>query len=248
MLKIKNLHVDINNKVILNKFYLSINPGEIHAIMGPNGSGKSTLSYVLAGKKEYNISKGKIYFKNKNLLYMKPEIRAREGIFVSFQYPIEIPGVSNDIFLYNSLKAIIKYKKKKELDRFTYKKIINKKIKVLEKSKNFLQRFVNVGFSGGEKKINDVFYMFVLEPDLCILDEIDSGLDIDALKIVSKIINIMKNEKRSFLIITHYRRILDYINPDYIHILYNKRIIKSGNFNIISQLENHGYDGWINGK
>ncbi|QJC35823.1 Fe-S cluster assembly ATPase SufC [Enterobacteriaceae endosymbiont of Donacia sparganii] len=247
MLKIKNLYVHINNKIILNKLNLSINSGEIHVIMGPNGSGKSTLSYVLSGKKEYIVSKGEIYFKNKNLLYLKPEIRAREGIFVSFQYSIEIPGLSNNIFLFNSLKAIKKYKEKIKLDRFTYNEIINKKIKILGKSKDFLQRFVNVGFSGGEKKINDIFHMFVLEPDLCILDEIDSGLDIDALKLVAKIINLMKNINRSFLIITHYRRILDYINPDYVHILYDKKIVKSGKLDIISQLEKHGY-GWINEK
>ncbi|QJC37451.1 Fe-S cluster assembly ATPase SufC [Enterobacteriaceae endosymbiont of Donacia thalassina] len=247
MLKIKNLHVYINNKIILNKFNLNINPGEIHAIMGPNGSGKSTLSYVLSGKKEYLVSKGEIYYKNENLLFMEPEIRARKGVFVSFQYLIEIPGVSNNLFLYNSLKAIKKHKEKKELDRFTYNQIINEKVKILGKSKDFLQRPVNVGFSGGEKKINDIFQMFVLEPNLCILDEIDSGLDIDALKLVCKIINIMKNKNRSFLIITHYRRILDYINPDYIHILYNKKIVKSGNLNIISHLEKNGY-GYFNEK
>ncbi|QJC33819.1 Fe-S cluster assembly ATPase SufC [Enterobacteriaceae endosymbiont of Donacia provostii] len=241
MLKINNLCVNINNKIILDNFNLSINPGEIHAIMGPNGSGKSTLSYVISGKKEYIITQGEILFKKKKLLCLKPEIRAREGIFISFQYPIEIPGVTNNIFLYNSLKAIKKYKENIILDRFTYNKIINEKIKILGKKREFLQRFVNVGFSGGEKKINDILQMLLLEPDLCILDEIDSGLDIDALKLVSKIINIMKNSNRSFLIITHYRRILDYINPDYIHILYNKKIIKSGNINIISYLDKYGY-------
>ncbi|QJC34635.1 Fe-S cluster assembly ATPase SufC [Enterobacteriaceae endosymbiont of Donacia crassipes] len=245
MLKIKNLRVNINNKIILNEFNLSINSGEIHAIMGPNGSGKSTLSYVISGKKEYIVTKGEIFFKKKKLLNLTPEIRAREGIFVSFQYPIEIPGVTNNIFLYNALKAIKKYRNNNILDRFTYNKIINEKIKFLGKTKDFLQRFVNVGFSGGEKKINDILQMFVLEPNFCILDEIDSGLDIDALKLVSKIINFMKNKNRSFLIITHYRRILDYINPDYIHILYNKNIIKSGNMSILSDLDQYGY-GYIN--
>ncbi|QJC35413.1 Fe-S cluster assembly ATPase SufC [Enterobacteriaceae endosymbiont of Donacia proxima] len=245
MLKIKNLCVNINNKIILNEFNLSINPGEIHAIMGPNGSGKSTLSYVISGKKEYIITKGEIFFKKKKLLHLKPEIRAREGIFVSFQYPIEIPGVTNNIFLFNALKAIKKYRENNILDRFTYNKIIDEKIKILGKKKDFLQRFVNVGFSGGEKKINDILQMFVLEPDFCILDEIDSGLDIDALKLVSKVINFMKNPDRSFLIITHYRRILDYINPDYIHVLYNKNIIRSGNMNILSDLDQYGY-GYLN--
>ncbi|QJC37043.1 Fe-S cluster assembly ATPase SufC [Enterobacteriaceae endosymbiont of Donacia vulgaris] len=247
MLKIKNLHVHINNKNILNEFNLNIYPGEIHVIMGPNGSGKSTLSYILAGKKGYIISKGKIFYKNENLLLIEPEIRARKGIFVSFQYLIEIPGVSNNIFLFNSLKAIKKYKEKKKLDRFTYNNIINEKLKIFKKPKDFLQRFVNVDFSGGEKKINDIFQMFVLEPDLCILDEIDSGLDIDALKLVCKIINIMKNTSRSFLIITHYSRILDYIKPNFIHILYNKKIVTSGDFKIISYLEKYGY-GYFNGK
>ncbi|QJC36224.1 Fe-S cluster assembly ATPase SufC [Enterobacteriaceae endosymbiont of Donacia cincticornis] len=247
MLNIKNLCVNINNKIILNKFNLSINPGEIHAIMGPNGSGKSTLSYVISGKKEYLITKGEILFKKKKLLHLEPEIRAREGIFVSFQYPIEIPGVTNNIFLYNSLKAIKKYRDNKTLDRSSYHKIIDEKIKILGKTKDFLQRFVNVGFSGGEKKINDILQMFVLEPNLCILDEIDSGLDIDALKLASKIINLMKNKNRSFLIITHYRRILDYVNPDYIHILYNKNIIRSGNMSILSDLDKYGY-GYINEK
>ncbi|QJC31782.1 Fe-S cluster assembly ATPase SufC [Enterobacteriaceae endosymbiont of Donacia tomentosa] len=244
MLKIKNLNVYINEKIILDKLNLSINPGEIHAIMGPNGSGKSTLSYILAGKTGYIIKQGTILFKNKNLLCMPPEIRAREGIFIAFQYPIEIPGVSNNVFLYNSLKAIRKHKGLSNLDRITYNKIINEKIKILGKSQHFLERFVNVGFSGGEKKINDILQMLVLEPDLSILDEIDSGLDIDALKKVSNIINIMRNKKRSFIIITHYRRILEYIKPDYIHILYNNKIVKSGNFNIISKLETYGYESF----
>ncbi|QJC28308.1 Fe-S cluster assembly ATPase SufC [Enterobacteriaceae endosymbiont of Plateumaris braccata] len=245
MLKIKNLHVHINNKVILDRLNLKINSGEIHAIMGPNGSGKSTLSYILVGKKEYMISKGEIIFKKKNLLNMNPEIRAREGIFVSFQYPPEIPGVTNNLFLYTSLNEIRKYNGLSLLDRFEFQDLIHEKIKMLNIKKNFLKRFVNVGFSGGEKKINDVLQMLILEPKLCILDEIDSGLDIDALKKVSKIINIMRSKTRSFIIITHYRRILDYVKPDYVHILYNNKIVKSSDFTLVKQLEDQGY-GWLN--
>ncbi|QJC28757.1 Fe-S cluster assembly ATPase SufC [Enterobacteriaceae endosymbiont of Plateumaris consimilis] len=245
MLKIKNLHVHINNKVILDRFNLKINSGEIHAIMGPNGSGKSTLSYILVGKKEYIISKGEIFFKKKNLLDMNPEIRAREGIFASFQYPTEIPGVTNNLFLYTSLNEIRKYNGLSLLDRFDFQDLIYEKIKMLNIKKSFLKRFVNVGFSGGEKKINDILHMLILKPKLCILDEIDSGLDIDALKKVSKIINIMRSKDRSFIIITHYRRILDYVKPDYVHILYNNKIVKSSDFMLVKQLEDQGY-GWLN--
>ncbi|QJC30087.1 Fe-S cluster assembly ATPase SufC [Enterobacteriaceae endosymbiont of Plateumaris sericea] len=245
MLKIKDLHVHINNKVILDKFNLTINSGEIHAIMGPNGSGKSTLSFILVGKKEYIISKGNIYFKKKNLLNMAPEIRAREGIFASFQYPPEIPGVTNNLFLYTSLNEIRKYNGLSVLDRFDFQDLIQKNIKILGIKEDFLQRFVNVGFSGGEKKINDILQMLILKPKLCILDEIDSGLDIDALKKVSNIINIMRSKNRSFIIITHYRRILDYVKPDYVHILYNNKIVKSSDFMLVKQLEDQGY-GWLN--
>ncbi|QJC29202.1 Fe-S cluster assembly ATPase SufC [Enterobacteriaceae endosymbiont of Plateumaris rustica] len=245
MLKIKNLHVHINNKVILDEFNLTINSGEIHAIMGPNGSGKSTLLCVLVGKKEYIISKGEIFFRKKNLLDMNPEIRAREGIFASFQYSPEIPGVTNNLFLYTSLNEIRKYNGLSLLDKFDFQDLIQKKIKLLNIKKSFLNRFVNVGFSGGEKKINDILQMLILKPKLCILDEIDSGLDIDALKKVSKIINSMRSKNRSFIIITHYRRILDYIKPDYVHIIYNNKIVKSSDFMLVKQLEDQGY-GWLN--
>ncbi|QJC30535.1 Fe-S cluster assembly ATPase SufC [Enterobacteriaceae endosymbiont of Neohaemonia nigricornis] len=242
MLIIKNLYVNINKKNIIKNLNLHIKPGKIHVIMGPNGSGKSTLSYVLAGHSSYIIPQGQILYKNQDLLNMKPEIRACEGLFVAFQHSPDIPGVTNYIFLYNALNSIRKYKNLKLIDRFIFKDIINNNLKIIGKSKAFIQRFVNVGFSGGEKKINDILQMLVLEPNLCILDEIDSGLDIDALKKVATIINSMRNKKRSFIIITHYQRILNYIKPDYVHILNNNTIIKSGDIGLVSCLEDHGYD------
>lgn len=244
MLNIKNLHVSIENIKILCGIDLSIKPGEVHAIMGPNGSGKSTFSSVLAGHKNYIIKAEKIKFKNKNLTNMTPEDRAGEGMFIAFQYPIEIQGVTNHFFLKTALNSIRKYRKQKTLDSLSFKNFINNKIKDLKISKDFLSRFVNVGFSGGEKKINDILQMNVLEPDLCILDETDSGLDIDALKNVTRSINNFRNKNRSFIIITHYQRILNYIHPDFVHILSKGKIVKYGDFSLVKKLEEQGY-GWI---
>ncbi|MBK4775387.1 Fe-S cluster assembly ATPase SufC [Candidatus Pantoea edessiphila] len=244
MLKIKKLNVSIENKIILNNLDLEIKPGETHAIMGPNGSGKSTLSATIAGREEYKVTKGSIIFKNKNLLELEPEERAREGIFMAFQYPVEIPGVSNQFFLQKSVNEIRKYRKQKELDRFEFQDLITEKINFLDMSLDLLKRYVNVGFSGGEKKRNDILQMALLEPDLCILDESDSGLDIDALKIISHGVNSLRNKFRSFIIITHYQRILNYIKPDVVHVLYKGNIVKSGNFSLVRQLEEYGY-GWL---
>ncbi|BAH83298.1 Fe-S cluster assembly ATPase SufC [Candidatus Ishikawella capsulata] len=244
MLSINNLHVSIKDKIILCGLNLEVKPGEVHAIMGPNGSGKSTLSAVLAGREDYKIINGSIRFKDKDLLNFSPEERAGEGIFVAFQYPTEIPGVSNQFFLYNALNAVRKYRKQSEVDQFDFQNIIQKKIKLLKMPKDLLSRYVNVGFSGGEKKRNDILQMSILQPELCILDETDSGLDIDALKIVANGINSLHNGQRSFIIVTHYQRILNYIKPDLIHVLYNGKIIKSGDFALVKQLEEQGY-GWL---
>lgn len=248
MLYIKNLTVSTEEKIILNKLNLKINPGEIHAIMGPNGSGKSTLAMTIAGQKNYKISvDSKIYFKNKNIQKLKPEERAGEGIFVAFQYPIEIPGISNQLFLQTAINSIRKYCGKKELNIIETQTYIQKKLDMFHISSDFLTRLVNVGFSGGEKKRNDILQMAVLKPSLCILDETDSGLDIDALKIVSDGINKLRTKKRSFIIITHYQRILNYIKPDFVHILYKGTIIQNGDFNLAKQLEKKGYE-WISKK
>lgn len=245
MLKIKNLHAGIKKKIILNGINLKIKPGEIHAIMGPNGSGKSTLSSVLAGHKNYDINAEIMKFKNKDLKLLKPEDRAGEGMFISFQHAIEIPGITNLFFLKTSINSIRKYRGKKELDYINCKKYIEKKMELLNISKDFLNRLVNVGFSGGEKKINDILQINLLNPSLCILDEIDSGLDIDALKLVSKSINSLCDGKRSFIIITHYQRILNYICPHFVHILNKGKIVKNGDFSLVKKLEEKGY-GWVN--
>ncbi|PPI88139.1 Fe-S cluster assembly ATPase SufC [Candidatus Pantoea edessiphila] len=247
MLNIKELDVSIDNKIILNKLNLTIQPGEIHAIMGPNGSGKSTLSSTITGRGEYKIIHGEINFKNKDLLKLAPEERAGEGIFMAFQYPVEIPGVSNRFFLQTAVNEIRKYRHQKELDRFEFQNLIKEKINILNMPIGLLERNVNVGFSGGEKKRNDILQMSLLEPELCILDETDSGLDIDALKIISNGVNNLRNKTRSFIIITHYQRILDYIKPDIVHVLYKGSIVKSGDFSLVRQLEEHGY-GWLTEK
>ncbi|WP_409307032.1 Fe-S cluster assembly ATPase SufC [Pectobacterium sp. B1J-3] len=244
MLSIENLHVSVEGKAIINGLNLNVKPGEVHAIMGPNGSGKSTLSATLAGREEYEVTDGSVRFKGKDLLELDPEDRAGEGIFMAFQYPVEIPGVSNQFFLQTAVNAVRKYRELEPLDRFDFADFIEEKIKLLKMPEDLLTRSVNVGFSGGEKKRNDILQMSALEPDLCILDETDSGLDIDALKIVANGVNALRNEQRSFIIVTHYQRILDYIKPDHVHVLYQGRIVKSGDFSLVKQLEEQGY-GWL---
>ncbi|AIU88800.1 MULTISPECIES: Fe-S cluster assembly ATPase SufC [Pectobacterium] len=244
MLSIENLKVSVEGKEIIKGLNLTIKPGEVHAIMGPNGSGKSTLSATLAGREEYEVTDGSVSFKGKDLLELAPEDRAGEGVFMAFQYPVEIPGVSNQFFLQTSVNAVRKYREQEPLDRFDFADFIEEKIKLLNMPEDLLTRSVNVGFSGGEKKRNDILQMAALEPDLCILDETDSGLDIDALKIVSNGVNSLRDGKRSFIIVTHYQRILDYIKPDHVHVLYQGRIVKSGDFSLVKQLEEQGY-GWL---
>ncbi|MEQ9928075.1 Fe-S cluster assembly ATPase SufC [Pectobacterium parvum] len=244
MLSIENLKVSVEGKEIIKGLNLTIKPGEVHAIMGPNGSGKSTLSATLAGREEYEVTDGSVSFKGKDLLELSPEDRAGEGVFMAFQYPVEIPGVSNQFFLQTSVNAVRKYREQEPLDRFDFADFIEEKIALLNMPEDLLTRSVNVGFSGGEKKRNDILQMAALEPDLCILDETDSGLDIDALKIVSNGVNSLRDGKRSFIIVTHYQRILDYIKPDHVHVLYQGCIVKSGDFSLVKQLEEQGY-GWL---
>ena len=243
MLEIKNLKASIDNKEILNSINLSIKSGEVHAIMGPNGSGKSTLSNILSGKKGYEIS-GEIKFENDNLLELEIEERAHKGIFLAFQYPLEIPGVNVNNFLKTSLNAIKKANGQKELDAIEFLKLLKEKSSGLKIGDEILSRHLNVGFSGGEKKKNEILQMSILNPKLSILDETDSGLDIDALKVVSKGVNSLRNPKNSFLIITHYQRLLNYIKPDFVHVLKNGKIIKTGNFELAIELEKKGYENF----
>ncbi|MEM7193776.1 MAG: Fe-S cluster assembly ATPase SufC [Pseudomonadota bacterium] len=244
MLSIKDLHASVDGKPILKGINLEVGTGEVHAIMGPNGSGKSTLAGVLAGRDSYEISAGSVEYREQDLLDMEPEIRAREGVFLAFQYPVEIPGVSNLYLLKAAINAIKKHRGEDELDAMNFLKLIKEKAAMVEMKQEFLYRSVNEGFSGGEKKRNEILQMALLEPYLSILDETDSGLDIDALKIVSKGVNALRNEDRSMIVVTHYQRLLEYIVPDYVHVLADGRVIKSGDKSLALELEEKGY-GWI---
>jgi len=243
VLKINNLKAKVEEKSILNGFTLNINPGEVHAIMGPNGSGKSTLSNILSGKKGYDVS-GEILFENSDLFSLETEERAHKGIFLAFQYPLEIPGVNTSVFLKTSLNAIRKARGEKELDALEFLKLVKQKSKDLKFDEEKLNRQLNVGFSGGEKKKNEILQMSILNPKLSILDETDSGLDIDALKIVANGVNSLRKKNNAFLIITHYQRLLDYIKPDYVHVLMNGKIIKSGGPELAIELEKKGYESF----
>lgn len=243
MLTIKNLKASVEGKEILQGLNLNVNPGEVHAIMGPNGSGKSTLANVLAGREDYEVS-GEILFDGDDMKEMSPEDRARKGLFLAFQYPIEIPGVSNANFLKTAVNEIRKSKGVEPLDSKDFLKLMKEKMQLVEMDKTMTQRSVNEGFSGGEKKRNEVFQMAMLEPRLCIMDETDSGLDIDALRIVANGVNALRNKERSFVVITHYQRLLEYIVPDFVHVLYKGKIVKSGGKELALDLEEKGYD-WI---
>ncbi|MBI2418391.1 MAG: Fe-S cluster assembly ATPase SufC [Ignavibacteriales bacterium] len=242
MLVVKNLHAAINGKKILNGINLTVNKGEVHAIMGPNGSGKSTLAQVLAGKEEYEILDGEVWLDGKNLLDLPAEERAREGLFLAFQYPVEIPGVSNTNLLKHALNEIRKHHSLEQLDALEFLKFVKSKMPIVEMQQALLSRSVNEGFSGGEKKRNEIFQMAVLEPKLAILDETDSGLDIDALRIVANGVNKLKTPDNAFIVITHYQRLLDYIIPDFVHVLFQGQIIKSGDKSLALELEERGYD------
>lgn len=244
MLIIENLHASVGDKPILKGINLEIKPGEIHAIMGPNGSGKSTLSHVLSGKSGYEITQGSITYQGKDLTEMAPEIRARDGIFLAFQYPVEIPGVSNIYLLKAALNAVRKHHGQPEVDAMDFLTLVKHKVKMLEMDEKFLYRAVNEGFSGGEKKRNEILQMAILEPKLCILDETDSGLDIDALRIVADGVNSLRSPERGFLMITHYQRLLDYIKPDFVHVLAHGKIVKSGGPELALELEEKGYS-WV---
>ena len=244
MLEIRNLYARVNDREILRGLNLTVRAGEVHAIMGPNGSGKSTLAHVLAGREDYKVTAGEVVYEGTDLLQMPPEERAREGIFLAFQYPIEIPGVSTAYFLKAGLNAIRKHRGLDELDAMEFLTLVKEKMKLLEIDQNLLNRPLNEGFSGGEKKRNEVLQMAVLDPKLAILDETDSGLDIDALQIVSKGVNALQSPDRAMIVITHYQRLLKYIVPDYVHVLFNGRIVKSGGKALALELEEKGYD-WI---
>lgn len=244
MIKIKNLHASIDGKEILKGINLEIKAGEVHAIMGPNGSGKSTLAAVLAGREEYEVTKGSVEFLGKDLLELEAEERAREGIFLAFQYPVEIPGVSTTNFLKTAVNQIREYRGEEPLDAVQFLKIVREKMALVELDKSLLARPLNSGFSGGEKKRNEIFQMAVLEPKFAILDETDSGLDIDALKIVANGVNKLKSKDNATIVVTHYQRLLDYIVPDFVHVLYKGKIVKTGTKELALELEERGYD-WI---
>ena len=244
MLKIENLHASVDGNEILRGIDLEIGNGEVHAIMGPNGSGKSTLARVLAGEESYEVTAGRVLLDGQDLLEMDPEDRAREGVFMAFQYPVEIPGVSNTYFLKAALNAVRKHRGLPEMDALEFLTLVRQKMKLVQMDESLLNRPVNEGFSGGEKKRNEIFHMAVLEPKMAILDETDSGLDIDALRIVSEGVNVLRNPERSFLLITHYQRLLTYIVPDHVHVLVDGRIVRSGGKELALELEEKGY-AWL---
>ena len=244
MLEIKNLKARIEEKEILKGINLSVNNGEVHAIMGPNGSGKSTLASVLAGREGYDITDGEVFLRGNDILELSPEERAREGVFLAFQYPVEIPGVNSTYFLRSAVNQVRKHRGEEELDAMNFLKLVKAKMKELELAEEFLKRPVNAGFSGGEKKRNEILQMTMLNPCLAVLDETDSGLDIDALRIVADGVNRIKNQNNAQIVITHYQRLLDYIVPDFVHVLYDGRIIKSGDKTLAHDLEEKGYD-WL---
>ena len=244
MLEIKNLKARIEEKEILKGINLSVNNGEVHAIMGPNGSGKSTLASVLAGREGYDITDGEVFLRGNDILELSPEERAREGVFLAFQYPVEIPGVNSTYFLRSAVNQVRRHRGEEELDAMNFLKLVKAKMKELELAEEFLKRPVNAGFSGGEKKRNEILQMTMLNPSLAVLDETDSGLDIDALRIVADGVNRIKNQNNAQIVITHYQRLLDYIVPDFVHVLYDGRIIKSGDKTLAHDLEEKGYD-WL---
>jgi len=244
MLKIENLHVRSGDKQILKGLSLHVAPGQVHAIMGPNGSGKSTLAQVLAGREGYEVTEGSVSYRGRDLLSMAPEERAREGVFLAFQYPVEIPGVNNVYLLKAGLNALRRHRGEPELDAFEFLSLVREKMKLMQMDESFLNRGVNEGFSGGEKKRNEILQMAVLEPALALLDETDSGLDIDALRVVANGVNSMRRPDRSIVMVTHYQRLLDYIEPDQVHVLSEGRILKSGDKTLALELEKRGYD-WV---
>jgi Fe-S cluster assembly ATP-binding protein len=246
MLEIRNLHASVNGKEILNGINLKVQAGEVHAIMGPNGSGKSTLAQVLAGRETYEATEGEVLYEGKDLLAMSPEDRAREGVFLAFQYPVEIPGVSNIYFLKAALNAVRKHKGLEEVDAVDFLQLVKQRTKLVEIDESLLNRPVNEGFSGGEKKRNEIFHMAVLEPKLAILDETDSGLDIDALRIVADGVNKLRKKDNAVIVVTHYQRLLNYIVPDFVHVLVDGRIVKSGGKELALELEERGYE-WVKG-
>ena len=244
MLEVKNLHVQVDDKEILKGMNITVAPGEVHSIMGPNGSGKSTLAQVLAGRETYEVTEGEITFQGKDILDLEPEERACEGIFLAFQYPVEIPGVANTYLLREALNAKREYRDEKPLKHVEFGKLAKEKMKALGIDEDLLKRSVNAGFSGGEKKRNEIFQMQILEPTLAVLDETDSGLDIDALKIVANGVNSMRDSGRSFIVITHYQRLLNYIVPDFVHVMVDGKIVRSGGKELAHELEEKGYAGF----
>jgi len=247
MLSVKGLKANVGDKEILKGLDLEIGPGEVHAIMGPNGSGKSTFAHVLSGREGYEVTEGSVIFEGRDLLELEPEERAHLGLFLAFQYPVELPGVNNTYFLKAALNSIRKSRGETELDAISFLRLMKEKLKVLHLDDSLLKRPVNFGFSGGEKKRNEIFQMALLEPKLAILDETDSGLDIDALRIVADGVNALRSPERSMIVVTHYQRLLDYIQPDYVHVLARGRIIRSGGKDLALELEKRGY-GWITGE